>query len=65
MNATVYAAVAKLNADGKLVGEPKIMDTADKVRPGSGTKVFNLLRSDNEEKYYYSASILQRHQPLR
>lgn len=50
VNATVYAAVAKLNADGKLIGEPKIMDTADKVRPGSGTKVFNLLRSDDHEK---------------
>jgi hypothetical protein len=50
VNTTVYAAVAKLNADGKLMGEPKIMDTADKVRPGSGTKVFNLLRSDDHEK---------------
>ena len=50
VNTTVYAAVAKLNADGKLIGEPKIMDTAEKIRPGSRTKVFNLLQSDNHEK---------------
>lgn len=50
VNTTVYAAVAKLNADGKLIGEPKIMDTAEKIRPGSGTKVFNLLQSDNHKK---------------
>jgi hypothetical protein len=50
VNTTVYAAVAKLNADGKLIGEPKIMDTAEKIRPGAGTKVFNLLQSDNREK---------------
>ena len=50
VNTTVYAAFAKLNADGKLIGEPKIMDTADRIRPGSGTKVFNLLRSDDQEK---------------
>lgn len=50
VNTTVYAAVAKLNTAGQLVGEPKIMDTADKIRPGSGTKVFNLLQSDDQQK---------------
>lgn len=50
VNTTVYAAVAKINADGKLISEPKIMDTANKIRPGSGTKVFNLLQSDDREK---------------
>ena len=50
VSTTVYAAVAKLNADGKLIGAPKIMDTANKIRPGSGTKVFNLLQSDDHEK---------------
>ena len=47
---TVYAALAKLNADGQLIGEPKILDTAEKIRPGAGTKVFNLLQSDDHKK---------------
>lgn len=50
VNTTVYAALAQLNADGKLVGTPKILDTVEKIRPGSGTKVFNLLQSDDHQK---------------
>ena len=46
-NSTVYAAAAELNSDGQLVGKPKIIDTADNVRPGSNAKVFNLLESDD------------------
>jgi hypothetical protein len=50
VNTTVYAALAQINTDGQLVGTPKILDTAEKIRPGSGTKVFNLLQSDDHQK---------------
>ncbi len=40
---TVYAMVAELDEKGQLVGTPTIIDTAEKIRPGSGTKVFNLI----------------------
>jgi hypothetical protein len=46
-NTTVYAAAAEINNDGQLVGKPKIIDTAENVRPGSNAKVFNLLESDD------------------
>jgi hypothetical protein len=46
-NTTVYAAAAILNSEGQLVGQPKIIDTAENVRPGSNAKVFNLLESDD------------------
>jgi hypothetical protein len=49
-NSTVYAAKAELNADGQLIGQPKIIDTADNVRPGSNPKVFNLLESDDHSQ---------------
>ena len=50
VKSTVYAAVAELNTDGLLVGSPRVVDTADKVRPGSRVKVFNLLQSDDRQK---------------
>ena len=50
INTTVYAAAAELNSDGQLVGTPKIIDTAEKIRPGSAAKVFNILRSDDRQK---------------
>ena len=49
-NTTVYAAVASLNSEGNLVGTPTIVDTANGIRPGSRTKVFNLLQSDDRQK---------------
>ena len=42
---TVYAMVAELDEKGQLVGTPIIVDTAEKIRPGSNTKVFNLIES--------------------
>ncbi len=47
---TVYAAAAVLNTEGQLVGEPKIVDTAENIRPGTHAKVFNLLQSDDHNK---------------
>ena len=47
---TVYAATAEINADGQLVGSPRIIDTANNIRPGSNLKVFNLLKSDDHRK---------------
>ncbi len=49
-NTTVYAAAAELNTEGQLVGKPKIIDTAENVRPGSNAKVFNLLESDDHSQ---------------
>lgn len=50
VNSTVYAYTAFLNSDGQLIGTPKIIDTAEKIRPGSKTKVFNLIQSDDHKK---------------
>jgi hypothetical protein len=47
---TVYAAAAELNKEGQLVGTPKIIDTAENIRPGAQAKVFNLLQSDDHQK---------------
>jgi hypothetical protein len=47
---TVYAMVAELDAKGQLVGQPVIVDTAEKIRPGSNTKVFNLIESQDRSK---------------
>jgi len=49
-NTTVYAAAATLNNEGQLVGHPKIIDTANNIRPGSHPKVFNLLESDDHSQ---------------
>lgn len=49
-NTTVYAAAATLSGDGQLVGQPKIIDTAENIRPGSHPKVFNLLESDDHSQ---------------
>jgi hypothetical protein len=46
-NTTVYAAAAVLNSEGQLIGQPKVVDTAENVRPGSNAKVFNLIESDD------------------
>lgn len=50
---TVYAMVAELDEKGQLVGTPTIIDTAEKIRPGSGTKVFNLIESEDRSKLLY------------
>jgi len=47
---TVYAVAAELNNEGQLVGAPKVIDTAENIRPGSNVKVFNLLQSDDRQK---------------
>jgi hypothetical protein len=50
---TVYAMVAELDEKGQLVGTPVLVDTAEKIRPGSGTKVFNLIESEDRSKLLY------------
>jgi hypothetical protein len=50
---TVYAMVAELDEKGQLVGAPTIIDTAEKIRPGSGAKVFNLIESEDRSKLLY------------
>lgn len=50
---TVYAMVAELDEKGQLVGTPTIIDTAEKIRPGSGAKVFNLIESEDRSKLLY------------
>ena len=50
INTTVYAAFAELNSEGQLVAEPRIIDTVEKIRPGSDAKVFNLLLSEDRQK---------------
>jgi len=50
VKATVYAAVAELNNDGLLVGSPRVVDSADKIKPGTRVKVFNLLESEDRQK---------------
>jgi hypothetical protein len=47
---TLYAMVAELDEKGQLVGAPTIVDTAQNIRPGSGTKVFNLVESQDRSK---------------
>ncbi len=49
-NKTVYAALATLNADGQLQGDPIVLDTAQNIRPGSRAKIFNLIESDDHQK---------------
>ena len=50
---TVYAMVAEIDEKGQLVGTPTIIDTAEKIRPGSGAKVFNLIESEDRSKLLY------------
>ena len=50
---TVYAMVAELDEKGQLVGTPTIVDTAEKIRPGSNTKVFNLIESQDRSKLLF------------
>ena len=50
---TVYAMVAELDEKGQLVGTPVIVDTAEKIRPGSSTKVFNLIESQDRSKLLF------------
>lgn len=47
---TVYAFAATLNEDGQLAGAPKLLDTAENIRPGSNAKVFNLLQSNDGQR---------------
>jgi hypothetical protein len=50
---TVYAMVAELDEKGQLVGTPVLVDTAEKIRPGSNTKVFNLIESQDRSKLLF------------
>jgi hypothetical protein len=50
---TLYAMVAELDEKGQLVGQPTIVDTAEKIRPGSNTKVFNLIESQDRSKLLF------------
>ena len=50
---TVYAMVAELDEKGQLVGTPVIVDTAEKIRPGSNAKVFNLIESQDRSKLLF------------
>jgi hypothetical protein len=50
---TVYAMVAELDEKGQLVGTPVIVDTAEKIRPGSSIKVFNLIESQDRSKLLF------------
>jgi hypothetical protein len=50
---TVYAMVAELDEKGQLIGAPTIVDTAEKIRPGSNTKVFNLIESQDRSKLLF------------
>ncbi len=47
---TVYAMVAELDEKAQLVGTPTVLDTAEKIRPGSGAKIFNLVESQDRSK---------------
>ena len=47
---TVYAMVAELDEKAQLVGTPIMVDTAEKIRPGAGTKIFNLVESQDQTK---------------
>lgn len=49
-NTTVYFTLATLDANGSLVGQPEVLDTAQNIRPRSTTKIFNILRSDDGQK---------------
>jgi hypothetical protein len=50
---TLYAMVAELDEKGQLVGQPTIVDTAEKIRPGARTKVFNLIESQDRSKLLF------------
>ena len=43
---------AELDEKGQLVGTPTIIDTAEKIRPGSGAKVFNLIESGSKYRLF-------------
>ena len=47
---TVYAMVAELDEKAQIVGAPIVVDTAEKIRPGAGTKIFNLVESQDRSK---------------
>ena len=47
---TLYAMLAELDEKGQLVGSPTVVDTAEKIRPGARTKVFNLIESQDRSK---------------
>ena len=47
---TVYAMVAELDEKAQLVGTPTVVDTAEKIRPGAGNKIFNLVESQDRSK---------------
>jgi hypothetical protein len=47
---TMYAMVAELDEKAQLIGSPIIVDTAEKIRPGSTTKIFNLIESQDRSK---------------
>ena len=47
---TLYAMIVELDEKGQLISTPTIVDTAEKIRPGAGTKVFNLVESQDRSK---------------
>jgi hypothetical protein len=47
---TVYAMMAELDEKAQLVGAPTVVDTAEKIRPGAETKIFNLVESQDRSK---------------
>lgn len=47
---TMYAMVAELDEKAQLVEAPKLVDTAEKIRPGTSTKIFNLIESQDRSK---------------
>lgn len=49
-NTTVYAAVARLDANGALMNQPEIIDTTQNIHPGSKNKIFNVLNSDDKKQ---------------
>jgi len=49
-NTTTYFALASLNANGVVDGNPEVLDTAQNIRPGSKTKIFNVLQSEDGQK---------------
>lgn len=47
---TGYIVAANIDGQGQLVGQPKVLDTAQNVRPGTNAKIFNLIESENKQK---------------
>jgi hypothetical protein len=46
---TGYIVAAAIDQQGQLVGSPKMLDSAQNVRPGTYAKIFNLIESENKQ----------------